>query len=102
MIPLKFRKIINDDPYFSKCAREAEGKCSGRITIEHAWLYSGKQINEMWNYVPLCWYHHLGKGLDKDFNRWIAVMKGWKEAEIKYPKHNWRQEKKYLDKKFLC
>ena len=95
MIPLKYRKIIEADPYFKKCARQVG--CSGRITIEHALLYAGKQINEMFNYVPLCWYHHLGQGLDKQFNQWVAIKRMTKEDKARYPRENWNQKLRYLN-----
>lgn len=101
-IPLKHRKIIAVEPFYQKCVRAAEGTCDGRITIEHAFIYSGRQIQELWNYVPLCWYHHLGRGFKKQYGQWIALMRGLGEAIKKYPKRNWLQDKKYLDRKFIC
>lgn len=87
-IPQKHRTIINTDPYFRICARK-DNDCSGRMTIEHALTYARRQISEMWNYIPLCWYHHLGKGLDKRVNRQIAVSRATAEDRLKYPKLDW-------------
>lgn len=97
MIPNKHRKIINSDPKYKVCARLSQ-ECDGRITIEHAFKYQNKQINELWNYVPLCEYHHgLGKyhnnggGLDKRENERIALSQATEEDLAKYPKKKWKQ-----------
>lgn len=99
-IPLIQRKQINDDTYFKTCGRKKDGGCDGRITIEHAWIYSGRQINEIWAFVPLCWYHHLGPGLNKEKNQWLSICRATIQDLYKYPKKNWLQIKYYLTKKF--
>lgn len=97
-IPLAHRKIISTDPYFRTCARSND-ECSGRITIEHAWIYQGRQINELWAYVPLCEYHHLGKGLIKWINHYLSIMRATDKDLKKYPNRDWAQERSYLTKK---
>jgi len=72
-IPKKLRDEMADDPYYSMCAREVDGGCSGRITWEHAIIYAGKQLNEKFAIIPLCEYHHLGEGLVKEINVCIAL-----------------------------
>ena len=73
MIPPKIREIISNDPYYKKCARHNQD-CDGRITIEHVFLYAGRQISDLWNLIPLCERHHsvgkyLNSGLlNKEFN----------------------------------
>jgi len=89
-IPLKHRRQIDSDPYYETCAR-ANGDCRGRITIEHAFIYAGRQINEMWAYVPLCWRHHLGDLLDKKINERLAVSRATPEDLEKYPRRDWSQ-----------
>lgn len=89
-ISQKFRKLFDADPYFKLCARK-NGDCSGRITIEHAFIYASKQIDELWNFVPLCWYHHLGEGLDKNINQFLSLERATEEDLAKYPRKNWKQ-----------
>ncbi len=89
-IPARHKEIINSDPYYEVCARMNE-ECEGRMTIEHAFTYAGRQISEMWNYVPLCWYHHLGLGLNKRKNREIAVSRATSKELSKYPNLNWKE-----------
>lgn len=87
-ISQKFRKQFDTTPYFKVCARK-NGTCDGRITIEHAFIYAGRQIDELWNFVPLCWHHHLGAGLDKKINECLALKRATSEDLIKYPRKNW-------------
>ena len=88
-IPNKLREIIAEDPYYITCARKGID-CGGRITIEHAVTYAGKQVNELWALIPLCYYHHLGIGLNKKINRKIALSRATKEDLLKYPKNSWK------------
>lgn len=91
----KFRKRFDTDPFFKHCARN-NSECEGRITIEHAFQYANKQIDEWFNFVPLCWYHHLGNGLDKHTNQLIAVSRATDEELARYPKRDWAQLKSFL------
>lgn len=99
-IPPKLRKQIDENPYYKTCARKGDGYCDGRITIEHAFIWGGRQINELWAFVPLCWHHHLGLSLDKRKNQWIAINRATKEDLKKYPNKDWQQLKIYLNKKY--
>ena len=84
-IPLKTRKEIKSDPFYKTCARAEDGSCQGRITIEHALIYAGRQINEKWALIPLCEYHHAvdkhqdGGDLNKEKNIWIALNRATNE-----------------------
>lgn len=97
-IPLSIRGKINADPYYKKCARQG-GDCEGRITMEHAFIYAGKQINELWAIIPLCVFHHLGRGLDKEENQRIALARATPEDLDKYSRKDWEQLQKYLEDK---
>ena len=84
-IPLKTRLIISEDPYYRTCARK-NSECSGRITIEHAITYAGRRISDLWGLIPLCWYHHLGEGLNKAINRRLAFARATARDLQKYPR----------------
>lgn len=77
-IPTKLKNEMLSDPYYKKCAREDE-HCDGRITLEHALIYAGKQVNAQWAIIPICAYHHSvdrhqdGPGLNKEINVAIAL-----------------------------
>lgn len=90
-IPDKIRREIDINPYYKICARDSDGGCNGRITMEHAFIYAGRQINELWSIIPLCWYHHLGPGLDKRKNQLIALRRATEEDLAKYPNKPWAQ-----------
>jgi len=97
-----------------KCARHEECSCEGRLTWEHAWIYAGRQIDEVWAIIAICAKHHdlpeyQGKGdMNKELNQYHSL----KRAELiygpnflevikeKYPKKNWDQEWSYLSGKF--
>lgn len=80
------------------CARINEGMCSGRLTIEHAF---GRKMEASWNCLWLCWFHHLGKGLNKELNRHLAYQYATGEDLNRYKTAEaMRQEKLYLQKKY--
>lgn len=80
-IPPKMRQAMAEDPYYKQCARVGIGDhvCSGRITWEHALIYAGKQVNEIWAIIPLCEKAHAvglfqdSGDFDKEINVWIAL-----------------------------
>lgn len=86
-IPQALKKQILTDPYYLQCARSSEGGCEGRITFEHAIIYAGKQLNELWAIIPLCEYHHAvnqfqdGGNLNKMENIRIALNRAT-DAEL--------------------
>jgi hypothetical protein len=47
------KKIIDSDPYFRGCIF-----CGSHPEIDHVFIFARKQIAELWNYTPLCLYHH--------------------------------------------
>lgn len=76
--------------------------CSGRPEWEHAMLYAGKQVNEAWAILPVCEYHHRGKGLNKEFNHHIALQRVTDDELSKFAKSReiWIQDRKYLQGKY--
>lgn len=89
-IPHKLRSVLSSKDEYGKCAREVEGACSGRITWEHAIIYAGKQVQEEWAIIPLCWYHHLGQGLDKRWNILYAMERATQKDKERYPLLRWK------------
>ncbi len=94
----KLKSEILADPYYKLCARFSDGGCRGRVTWEHCWIYGGKQINEKWAIIPLCWRHHLGDLLDKNKNRWLSIRRATLTDLQKYPRMAWEQIRKRLNK----
>ena len=89
MIPKQLLKEILADPYYKTCAR-LDSDCDGIITLEHALLYAGKQVQAKFAIIPLCWYHHLGDGLDKRWNIRKALSQATPEDLLRYPKNTWK------------
>ncbi len=100
--PKKVFEQIKSERYY--CERRVvlgDHICDGRLTMEHALIYRGKQIPDKWAVVVLCEWSHLGPGLNKRINEWLALRHSVTEDLEKYPKKDWTLMKKYLDKVVL-
>lgn len=93
-----------DNPYYQRCIRNSG--CRGRITLEHALKYSGRQINEIWAIVPVCAYHHCVDqyqdcgDMDKRFHEYVAISRMTAEDRKKYPRRDWLQDLKFLKTRY--
>lgn len=95
--------MLARDPFMKRCIHDNE-ECDGRVEFEHALIYAGKQVVAWWSIVPVCTYHHRGKGLIKDFNQAVAFGRLYSEVNLSsgkslteladqlYPKNSWRIE----------
>lgn len=82
-IPKSLRADMAADPFYSTCARAAalgDHECvrdplrPGKpVDWEHALIFAGKQLQERFAIIPICWWAHRGPGLNKDINIWIAL-----------------------------
>lgn len=78
-IPQHIKEQISVLPFYKECCRRWDSPCDGRITIEHTIIFAGHQIDDLWNLLPLCEYHHGvnkyqdGGDLQKEKNVWIAL-----------------------------
>lgn len=88
------------------CVRTKENNCKGRITLEHAFTYAGRQIDESWAIVHLCAYHHaVDEFMDSgDLIKGVGQLAGLRLATDedlrKYPRVDWSQIKRYLEKTY--
>jgi hypothetical protein len=94
-IPESLKRQLAADPYYKKCAR-ADSFCRGRITWDHAFIYAGQQINEAWAILPVCIFHHLDTGFDRNENQRIALSRATPEELAKYDRINWLKLKQKL------
>lgn len=87
-MPVKLRKELAADPSYKICLRNAalqDHTCMPNplnkklIEWEHALIYAGKQIQQKWAIVPLCWWAHSGPGLVKEINIWVALSRSTDE-----------------------
>lgn len=108
-IPIKLRKQLDADPTYHQCLRKLvfdDHECkpdplTGRlIEWEHALYYAGKQLNESWAIVSLCWWAHRGPGLNKRINEYLALSRATEADLAQYSRENWRQRLSYLNKRF--
>jgi len=97
-ISKKMRLEISTDPFFRQCVITGDTK---NVSIEHCWIYGGKQINEIWAMVPL--RRDLNVNMEADVKekcRWISINRAAPADFAKYPKFNWEQTKRYLNGKY--
>lgn len=95
-----FDKIAIERPPCERKAVLHDHVCEGRSTMEHAFLYAGKQIPDKWAVVRLCEWAHLGPGLNKRINQWLALRHATPQDLAKYPKTDWEQLRKRLNALF--
>jgi len=95
-----FEEIVKERP---ECERQVCFKdhvCDGRSTMEHALIYRGRQIPDKWAVIRLCYWSHLGPGLDKRKNEYLALRHATPEDLAEYPKKDWSTLQNYLNKKY--
>lgn len=94
-IPPKIRKRCEADLYYSRCARNDalhDHVCQANplnrklIEWEHTLIFGGKQIQEVWAIIPICYHVHRGGALKKDVNVWIALNRATDDELRKYSK----------------
>ena len=95
-----FEEIARTRPPCERAWILRDHVCQGRSTMEHAWIYAGRQINDAWAIIRLCEWSHLGKGLDKEINHWISLQHATSADFAKYPRKDWEQLKQYLNAKY--
>ncbi len=87
------------------CARLGDGVCGGRITWEHAIIYAGKQVDEVWAIIKLCERHHAVNtyqdmgDLNKAKNVWIALNRATDDELKAISKAvDWIRQREYLNR----
>lgn len=76
-IPEGIKKQLEAEP--NVCALRDYPPCGGRITWEHAIIYAGRQVNEVWAIIKICECHHGvntyqdGGNFNKELNVWVAL-----------------------------
>lgn len=108
-IPTRVRKEIASDPSYRVCKLTGlHGHvCGGRITMEHAMIYAGKQIQEKWAIISVC---AAGQEVDeyqdahtmnKELNVWVALNQAIDDQLRAYSKAiDLLAKREYLNKKY--
>lgn len=109
-MPAKLRRECADDPQYATCLRQTalhdhfcqpDPRNGKMIEWEHAIIHAGKQVQEKWAVIPICWYVHRGDGLVKEINVWLALNRATDEElrrhsrAIDYIRYRERLNKKY-------
>lgn len=89
-IPKDMREELEKDPYMKRCVLESE-ICDGRIEWNHAFIYAGKRINELWSILPMCHFHHKTEATYRHTLKGIILLriahfKAVKDFHKKYPR----------------
>ena len=94
-IPPSLMKELASDPFMKKCVWSGSLE---NVSWEHCWIYQGRQINERWAIVPLRRDLNVNMQANvKAYCRWVSLSRATPEDLAKYPRHNWAQEKRYLN-----
>lgn len=101
-----FDEISRERPPCERNAIFHDHECGGRSTMEHVWIYAGRQIDEKWAIIRLCEKAHSvgpyqNNGiLNKEKNRYISLIHASDIDLAKYPKVDWRQIRAHLGKQY--
>lgn len=107
-MPQKLRKEIAADPQYKFCALVGhhDHVCGGRITMEHAMIYAGRQIQEKWAIVAVC---AAGQEVDefqdahtmnKELNQWVALNQATDEELSHFKRAPYIMIRHQLNKKY--
>lgn len=95
------RKRLEKLDRMQRCEREGDGGCSPDLTWEHCFgrLIAKKHVPDS-TIIALCYYHHLGDGINKEINKAIAY-KYITEGELNtFRTTPSRQEREWLWNKY--
>lgn len=96
------KKQIAADPWMKFCCLCG----TSNPEWEHCWIYAGRQINEWWAIIPLCYDHHRGRmsGHEtKERGKYISLKRAMEKGEDLnqfYPRVDWGQQFIYLTSKY--
>lgn len=100
------RERLMADPRMKVCMRNMalrDHVCDGRITFEHALIYAGRQMDEVFAIISLCAYSHSvdrfqdNHVYNRQISEWIAINRMTPADEARYPRGDWAQRRKHLN-----
>lgn len=103
---MKVRKEMAEDPEYKGCMLRAHPthSCGGRITIEHPFIYAGRQVDFKNALISVCAkgqevdHYQDAHTMDKNLNRWVALNRMTEEEIESVAKvTDWSQEKERLN-----
>lgn len=105
-IPTKLKKEILANPEYKTCMLKAwPGHiCGGRITLEHALIYAGRQVQARFAIIAACARGHEvdqyqdAHTMDKELNHWVALNRATdQELESISKAFDWKRERQRLN-----
>lgn len=103
---MSVRREIAADPEYTGCMLRAYPghTCGGRITIEHPFIYAGRQVDFKNALISVCAkgqevdLYQDAHTMDKNLNRWAALNRmSEEEIESISKSFNWAREKERLN-----
>lgn len=93
-IPAPLKKNMLADPEYKVCMLKAYAPhvCGGRITLEHALIFAGKQVQEKFAVISVCAagqevdQFQDAHTMDKNLNRWVALNRATPEELLSISK----------------
>lgn len=109
-LPKKLKQEILADDYYRRCCLTYLDNKDTKIDWHHAWEYAGKQINEKWAIMPVCWRKHSPLG-DEDsvhnckktdeYVKYLSLLRAdLNDLQRRYPKKDWQREFDYLKSRY--
>lgn len=82
------RETMANDPFYKRCCLEVMGGCEGTIQWHHNLIFAGRQVNEIFCILPLCYKHHRDANIKKvrDLLDIIMLDRATPEQVQKYSK----------------
>ena len=102
-IPRSLIKQLEQDEFMRACCYK---NCNRQLPeFHHIFIYSGRQIQEVFNIVPACKKHHDQatphkpnyKQEVREYFEQVAMKRMTFDDYYKYPKRNWDQHAQYLN-----
>lgn len=110
-IPRRVKKELEQDEWMTRCCYK---HCSSNnVEWHHVFTYQGKQIQEVFNIVPVCKRHHDQatphkngyKQEVREYFEWVALQRMNGDMMSKYSKFNdlttWKIRLNYLARRAL-
>jgi len=110
-MPKALRERLGANPLYKQCLRKMvlnDHECQGDplrpgklIEWEHCLYWRGKELQEEFAIIPICWWAHRGPGFNKEINVWLALRRATTEELQAISKaENYEQKLNYLNTKY--
>ena len=92
------REILVKDPFMKQCC-----VCGKTPQWHHHIIFGGKALNEAWNIVPLCPFHHAQVNVRELYQliEWVVLNRATDDELDDYSRiMNYKQKRVWLNRKY--